>query len=248
MRKLIFAFTALLFTLPAAAQQMDMDMPAEKPAASAPVQPATPVKPADDMKNMGKGSGMKGMCQGMNMNGMDKKPSADMKDMGSGPEMKGMSMKMEKPAGGPSTSLKLTVDGKDTTLTLADLATLPHKYVTIHNPHTKTDESYSGVPLAALLAAHGAIFDKSTEKKMLTSYIVATSTDGYSVIYSTVEVYPDYHAGDIIVADQMNGKPLDAHSGALKLVSTQDAKAVRWVRNLSSVRLMAPCPMMMGMM
>ena len=145
-----------------------------------------------------------------------------------------------RPAASPSTSLTLTLNGASTTLSLADLAALPHKSVTVHNMHTKTDETYAGVPLAALLASHGAPFDKSTESAMLHSYLVATGTDKYSVIYSTVEVFPEYHTGDVIVADQINGKPIPPDQGALKLISTEDAKPMRWVRNLTSVSLISP--------
>jgi hypothetical protein len=34
------------------------------------------------------------------------------------------------------------------------------------------------------------------------------------------------------VADTMDGKPLDAHSGPLRLVSTEDTRPARGVRNL----------------
>ncbi|MDR3734458.1 MAG: hypothetical protein P4L10_02855, partial [Acidobacteriaceae bacterium] len=85
---------------------------------------------------------------------------------------------MEKKAAVPSTSLTLVIAGKTVTLTLAQLAALPHKSVTVRNIHSKLDETYSGVALADLLAANGAPFTKETQNKMLKSYIVATGTDG----------------------------------------------------------------------
>ncbi len=39
--------------------------------------------------------------------------------------------------------------------TVATLASLPHVTVTVHNEHTKADETYTGVPLIALLIAAG---------------------------------------------------------------------------------------------
>ena len=44
-----------------------------------------------------------------------------------------------------STSLTLTIDGKATTLSVGELQAMPQKTVTVHNEHTKTDESYTGV-------------------------------------------------------------------------------------------------------
>jgi hypothetical protein len=40
-----------------------------------------------------------------------------------------------------STELKLTIEGKTTTLSVADLSSMPQKTVTVHNEHTKADET-----------------------------------------------------------------------------------------------------------
>ena len=56
---------------------------------------------------------------------------------------------------GPSTNLTLTVDGKATTLTIAELQAMPQTAITVHNEHTKVDETYSGVLLGDLLAKYG---------------------------------------------------------------------------------------------
>jgi len=41
----------------------------------------------------------------------------------------------------PSTSLTLTIDGKATTLSIAELQAMPQKTVTVHNEHAKADET-----------------------------------------------------------------------------------------------------------
>jgi hypothetical protein len=51
------------------------------------------------------------------------------------------------------------------------------------------------------------------------------------------EIDPSFHPGEIIVADAMDRKPLDAHSGPFKLVVTEDKRPARSVRNLVSVEL-----------
>ena len=138
----------------------------------------------------------------------------------------------------PSTGLTLVIAGKSTAFTLAQIAALPHKSVTVFNLHEKKNETYSGISLAALLTANGAPFDKTTQHTMLHSYILASGTDGYGVIYSTVEVFPDFHTGDVIVADSMDGKPL-AEDG-LKLISSEDKHPMRWVHSLTSITLTQP--------
>jgi hypothetical protein len=141
-----------------------------------------------------------------------------------------------KPPAPASTSVALTVDGKTTTFTVSDLTAFPQKTVSVHNEHTKMDESYSGVPLGDLLAKAGFTATKATQRKMLRSYLKVEGTDKYWVLYSVTEVEASEHSGDVIVATSMNGKPLGA-DGELKLVSTGDAKPQRWVRNLTAITM-----------
>jgi hypothetical protein len=134
----------------------------------------------------------------------------------------------------PSTSLTLTIDGKATTLSIAELQAMPQKTVTVHNEHAKADETYTGVLLGDVLAKYGFPVDKTTQRKMLRSYLVAEGTDKYWVLYSLTEVEGTEHDGNVIVATSMNGKPLGA-DGQFKLVDSGDRKPQRWVRNLNAI-------------
>jgi len=144
------------------------------------------------------------------------------------------SMNTAKPMAPASTSLALTIDGKTTTLSVADLKAMPQKTVKVHNEHTKMDETYSGVPLGDLLAKYGFKVEQATHRTMLRSYLQAEGTDKYWVLYSLTEVETSEHEGDVIVATSMDGKGLGA-DGELKLVSTEDKKPQRWVRNLTAI-------------
>jgi hypothetical protein len=134
----------------------------------------------------------------------------------------------------PSTSLSLTLDGKTSTLSLADLEAMPQKTVIVHNEHTKADETYTGVPLGDLLAKNGFPVDKTTHRKMLRSYLIAEGTDKYGVLYSVTEVESSEHAADVLVATKLDGKPL-GEDGQLKLIDSADKRPQRWVRNLSAI-------------
>lgn len=133
-----------------------------------------------------------------------------------------------------STRLTLTVNGKAVTLTVAALKAMPQKTVKVHNEHTKMDESYSGVALGDLLAQYGFKVEQATHRTMLRSYVQAEGTDKYWVLYSLTEVEGSEHEGDVIVATSMDGKGLGA-DGELKLISTEDKKPQRWVRNLAAI-------------
>jgi len=105
-----------------------------------------------------------------------------------------------------STELKIIVDGKSTTLTLAALAAMPQKTLTVHNVHTRADEIYTGVALGELLAKNGFAAGQPTHRKMPHSYIKAEGTDAYWVLFSTTEVEGSEHNADVIIATSMNGK------------------------------------------
>ena len=106
-----------------------------------------------------------------------------------------------------SPSLRLRVDGKTATYTVADLNLMPQKTITVHNEHTKADETYSGIALRDLLAKSGLPVEQATHKKILQSYLTAEGTDHYWVVYSVTEVEPSEHTADVIVATTLGGKP-----------------------------------------
>lgn len=138
----------------------------------------------------------------------------------------------------PSTAVAITVNGKTTSFTAQELSGLPQKTVKVHNAHNQADESYTGVALSELIAKAGFTVAPALQQKMLRSYLRAEGTDHYWVLYSLVEVEPSEHTGDVIVATSMDGHGLGA-DGELKLVSTEDKKPQRWVRNLAAITLKA---------
>jgi hypothetical protein len=88
--------------------------------------------------------------------------------------------------------------------------------------------------LSDLLAKYGFPVNKTTQRKMLRSYLMAEGTDKYWVLYSMTEIEGSEHNGEVIVATSIGGKPLGA-DGQLKLVDSEDKKPQRWVRNLSVI-------------
>jgi hypothetical protein len=138
----------------------------------------------------------------------------------------------------PTTQLTLrALDGKSVTLSPADLAALPHKTVTVMNHHTSANETYSGVALSDLLAKIGAPQGSDVKGKLFLLGVIATGTDNYAI----AETDPTIHTGDILIADLMNGQKLDK-DGAFKLVSTEEKRPARWVRNLATISLVEVKP------
>jgi hypothetical protein len=142
----------------------------------------------------------------------------------------------------PSTSLKIQgLDGKSITLSPDEFAALPHKSITVFNAHSTADEKYSGVSLVDLLAKVTVPLGEKVRGKIFLTGVIAQGTDNYAVLYSLAEVDPSIHTGDVIVADSVDDHKLEK-DGAFKMVSTEEKRPARWVRNLASIAVVEVKP------
>ncbi len=136
--------------------------------------------------------------------------------------------------GGPAT---LTVSGDLTlklTLTADDLAKMPRVTVNIPDQDgTKVD--YEGVPLREILKRAGAPLEKDLRGKNLASYVLATASDGYQVVFTLAELAPEFANETIVVADKRDGKPLFGYQGPFRLVCPNDKAGARSVRMLGTI-------------
>jgi hypothetical protein len=60
-------------------------------------------------------------------------------------------------------------------------------------------------------------------------------------LYSLAEVDPAIHTGDVIVADSVDGQKL-GKDGVFKIVSTEERRPARWVRNLTEISVVEVKP------
>ena len=121
--------------------------------------------------------------------------------------------------------------------TPAALRDYPHQTVTIFDHHTNASETYTGVLLMDLLAHLGVPHGKDLHGKALAEYVVATGSDGYKVVLALGEIDPEFHPGQVLVADSMDGKPLGPQTGPLRLIVSEDKRPARSVRNLVSIEI-----------
>ena len=109
--------------------------------------------------------------------------------------------------------------------------------MSLTNGHTGTPECYSGVPLIEVLEKVGAPEPSAVRGKALSDYIIATGSDNYHAVLSLAEIEPGFHPGRVLVADTLDGKPLDSKEGPFKLIVEEDQKPARWVHNLVKLEL-----------
>jgi DMSO/TMAO reductase YedYZ molybdopterin-dependent catalytic subunit len=130
-----------------------------------------------------------------------------------------------------------TIDGRVLKLGLQDFAKLPQAHVTVTDHDGKKHE-YDGVSLRDVLTGADVPTGDGLRGKEMADYIVAEGSDGYRVVFSVAELDPAFSNTQVIVATRVDGQPLSAHDGPLRLVVPGDKRQARWVRMLTSVSAM----------
>jgi len=135
-------------------------------------------------------------------------------------------------------AVRLTIAGDVSmpiTLTAADLQSMTRTRVET-NDDIRTIV-YEGVLVGEVLKRAGAPLGEALRGDALASYVVASATDGYQVVFSLAELDAEFASNDIIVADTIDGKPLVAGQGPFRIVAPKDSRAARSIRMLERLEV-----------
>jgi DMSO/TMAO reductase YedYZ molybdopterin-dependent catalytic subunit len=114
---------------------------------------------------------------------------------------------------------------------------MPRLSLDLQESHYGEMQHYEGVRLSDLLAKAGVALGDKLRGRGMTVYVLAQASDGYAVVYSVAELDPAMTDNRTIVADRMNGKPLDPKEGPLKIVVPGDKRPARWIRMLTALQV-----------
>jgi hypothetical protein len=102
-----------------------------------------------------------------------------------------------------------------------------------------TDEgdsaTLSGPLLWDVLQKVNATSPQASGRQRGSTYVKITGSDGVSAVIALVEIDPSFTMRTIIVADQRNGKALDAVEGPWRVIIPDDIRHARWIRALKSI-------------
>jgi len=129
--------------------------------------------------------------------------------------------------------------GASVTLKPADLAAMPRTSVTVKQMDGR-GVTHDGVLVAEILKRLDVPLGKALRGPAMATYVIATATDGYRVVYSLAELDPEFSGSTIMVADRTNGQPLLPDDGPLRIVSPKDlagARSIRMLERIEVVRL-----------
>ena len=139
----------------------------------------------------------------------------------------------------------LTVSGnvaQPLALTVADLKRYPSHRVDYlpgnsaeRIASTGATRRYAGCLLRDVLAAATPI--ESKPRQLRRSYIVASASDGYEVVFSWAELFVSPIGDNVYVVYERDGASLPDDEGPIALIAVTDTRAVRHVKWLRSLRL-----------
>jgi hypothetical protein len=140
----------------------------------------------------------------------------------------------------PDGTLSIAGDVKSPlSVTAAELKSMPRTRIEVKDEDGRT-VTYEGVLVGELLKRAGATLGSELRGNAMTTYVLASASDGYQVLFSLPEIDPAFSSAEIIVADTIDGKPLFAYQGPLRIVSPKDtrpARSIRMLQRLDVVRL-----------
>jgi precorrin-4/cobalt-precorrin-4 C11-methyltransferase len=143
------------------------------------------------------------------------------------------------------TSPRLVVgnlNGQTRTISAKEFAALPRVSVQAKIPHTEQTATYEGVLLSRVLQEVGiSPFNKVQPEKremprpLRSAYILLEAADGYQVVFSVAEVFPEAGSRSVVLVDRKNGEPLDAKAGPYQVVVPDSTVYERWIRQVTRI-------------
>ncbi len=141
-------------------------------------------------------------------------------------------------AGAVAQDLKVTVAGRDSVvLSPAEVAALPRAKATITVKGASV--VYEGALLHEVLLKAGVVSGERLMGRYLNQVVVIRASDGFTSMLSIAETDPVYRANPVVLADTVNGKPLDAREGPYRVVVDGDLRPSRAPRAVVAIEVKA---------
>ena len=125
-------------------------------------------------------------------------------------------------------------DGRMATLTDAQLRGQHRVSVTVPWGEHHT---YAGAPIGDLLALVGAPSEAGLHGAALDQIVLVTGSDHFLGVMAIAEAATGFTGQSAIIADEVDGKPLDAKEGPYRLIIGGDLKPARSVRMVTTIEL-----------
>lgn len=105
--------------------------------------------------------------------------------------------------------------------------------------HDGKEHTYTGVILAEILKKAGSTLGPDLKGKNLTKYILVTASDNYQVVFALAELDKAFTDRTIILADQVDGKPLPSGEGPFRIIVQDEKKPARCIREVTDIKVVS---------
>jgi DMSO/TMAO reductase YedYZ molybdopterin-dependent catalytic subunit len=99
------------------------------------------------------------------------------------------------------------------------------------------DHTYSGVIVADILKNAGVTLGPDLKGENLTKYLLVEASDGYQVIFALAELDKGYTDRTIILANQVDGKPLAPGDGPYRIIVQDEKKPARCIKQVTGMQV-----------
>jgi hypothetical protein len=127
------------------------------------------------------------------------------------------------------------LEGQQSGITASELDALPR--VKLSATQHGTTHVFEGALLGDVLAKAGAPAGVAIRGAELLDVVIVEARDGYKVALDLAGTDATMRADRVILADRMDGSPLDDHNGPFQLMVEGDLRPARAVRMVSAIRL-----------
>ncbi len=135
-----------------------------------------------------------------------------------------------------SSVVRLTgLDAQQYTLTLAELDALPR--IKVSTRQHGVLHVFEGALLGDVLAKVGAPSGKAIRGAELVDIVIVEARDGYKVALDLAGTDSTMRADQVILANRMDGAPLEPEKGPFELIVEGDLRPSRAVHSVSAIRL-----------
>lgn len=141
----------------------------------------------------------------------------------------------------PASLRILYLDEEPVAITKAEFKQLPRTTVTTKGRDGQSTR-YSGVAVYQLLERSMTPLGESLRGDGLRCYASVEAEGGYAVVFSLPELDPTFSGRSIILADEQDGKPLDAQNGPYRIIVPDEKRPARWVRMVNTIRILESNP------
>ena len=133
----------------------------------------------------------------------------------------------------------IKVSGEVTTpLTITPANFNTYKQVDLkHKDKEGKEHTYTGVVLADILQKAGVTMGDNLKGKNLTKFLIAKAADGYQVIFALAELDKAFTDKTVILANNVDSKPLSATEGPYRIIVQDEKKPTRLIRQVIALRI-----------